>query len=74
MILPTPIYSANSLRATVLSNVAKFPDGDLIGFQVFSVSPSFHSFKSTGITVNFPSFPHSAPSQFAFGSWEDAMA
>jgi hypothetical protein len=33
LILPTPIYTENALRATVLSAVAKFPDGDLIGFQ-----------------------------------------
>jgi len=31
--LPTPTYSVNSLKANVLSAVAKFPDGDMIGFQ-----------------------------------------
>uniref|UniRef100_A0A914H3S7 GPN-loop GTPase 2 n=1 Tax=Globodera rostochiensis TaxID=31243 RepID=A0A914H3S7_GLORO len=33
LILPTPKYSPNSLRASILSSVAKFPDGDLVGFQ-----------------------------------------
>ncbi|KAL3078967.1 hypothetical protein niasHS_014749 [Heterodera schachtii] len=33
LILPTPVYSSDSLRATIVSSVAKFPDGDLVGFQ-----------------------------------------